>query len=169
MCSNLFPALFLCASTLVASGTQAQTPNAYAAADGPTVVLADTATPGTATPGTSPTPLNAPAMVLYTGHVSSAVGPLPGAVVKITGTNAMAVTDADGFFHVAVPANTALQATASYAGFADETVPLNRDATAVEVRLNTARVVRVDRSQRLKTYLKTTRKQTKQNLRRIHR
>ena len=168
MRSAFFAALLLCVSAL-GTGTacaqaQAQAPDSYATAEVPATAPANAATP--VAPAAAP---DAPATVVFTGHVKSAAGPLPGAVVKITGSNEMVVTDADGFFHVAVPVNTIVRATASYAGFADENLALHEGATDAEVRMSTAQVVKVNRQQRLKTYLKTARKQNKQTLRRVRR
>ena len=158
----LFSALVSCACALPAAAW-AQTADSYAAASGPATETALAPVPPTAD---AP---DAPATVVLVGHVRSAAGPLPGAVIEIAGSNEMVVTDADGSFHVAVPANTAVKATASYAGFADERVALDETDTGAEVRMNTVQTVQVGKQQQLKTYLKTTRKQNKRSLRRIRR
>ena len=109
-----------------------------------------------------------PATVVLTGHVKTVAGPLPGAVVKIGNTKTMVVTDADGSFHVTVPANSGpLQATASYAGFADEAVTLGEAAN--ELSMTTPRVIVVAKSQTIKAYRKTARKQVKRSIRRVQR
>jgi Carboxypeptidase regulatory-like domain len=163
MRSILFAALVSCASLLAASTAWAQVPGSYAAASGP---AGGPVTPVAPSATTAP---DVPATVILTGHVKSATGPLPGAVVKIAGSNEMVVTDADGSFHVSVPVNTAVKATASYAGFADENVALDDAAADSEVSMNTAQIIKVGKHQQLKTYLKTARKQNKKTLRRVRR
>ena len=102
--------------------------------------------------------------MVLTGHVKTAAGPLPGAVVKVANASEMTVTDADGFFHLTVPVSTGpVRATASYAGFADQ--PVTLDATSSEVSMSVARIIKAAKKQQLKTYLKTARKQVRKSLR----
>lgn len=158
-----FAAFVWCANALAAPTARAQAPDSYVATSGPAASAVTTVPPaGTTAPEVSAT-------VILTGHVRSAAGPLPGAVVKIAGSNEMVVTDADGSFHVTVPFNTAVKATASYAGFADESMALDDTGTGSEISMNTAQTVKVGKHQQLKTYLKTARKQNKKSLRRIRR
>lgn len=121
--------------------------------------------------GTNPTPSTAPAstekMVLM-GKITNPAGPLPGAVVILSGTKQMAVTNADGEFEFTVPANAgALDAVVTYAGYADEKMTLNASADESTVSLTNARVIVVSRKQQLKKYLKTARKQVKHDLKQI--
>ena len=161
MRSHFLAALALCASVLIAAPATVQAQDAYAAANTGFATLSAGATASAAVLTTE-----APATVVLTGHVKTTAGPLPGAVVKISGTKSMVVTDADGSFHVTVPANSGpLQATASYAGFADEAVTLGE--TANELSLTTPRLIVVAKSQTLKAYRKTARKQVKRSIRRV--
>ena len=108
------------------------------------------------------------ATVVVLGRVSTAKGPLPGAVIKIANSRQMVVSDADGVFHLTVPAGSgSVAATASYAGFADEAVVL--EGTANEVRLGTPRTVVVSKKQSLQAYRKTARKQVRRKLKRVQR
>lgn len=121
--------------------------------------------------GTNPTPTTTPAstekMVLM-GKITNPAGPLPGAVVILTGTKEMAVTNADGEFEFTVPANAgSLAAVVTYAGYADEAMTLNTSADESTVKLTNARVIVVSRKQQLKRYLKTARKQVKHDLKQI--
>jgi hypothetical protein len=110
----------------------------------------------------------APAKVVLAGKITNPAGPLPGAVVILTGTKQMAVTNADGEFEFEVPSNTgALQATVTYAGYADETITLNASAEESTVSLTNAHVIVVSRKQQLRRYLKTAQKQIKHDLKQL--
>lgn len=107
-----------------------------------------------------------PEKVTLIGKITNPAGPLPGAVVMLTGTKQMAVTNADGEFEFEVLANAgALQATVTYAGYADEIMTLNATADESTVSLTNARIIVVSRKQQLKRYLKTAHKQVKHDLR----
>ncbi|MDB5269751.1 MAG: hypothetical protein JWP58_2791 [Hymenobacter sp.] len=107
-----------------------------------------------------------PEKVVLVGKITNPAGPLPGAVVILTGTKQMAVTNADGEFEFEIPANAgALQAVVTYAGYADEAMTLNGAAEESTVSLTDARVIVVSRKQQLKHYLKTAHKQVKHDLR----
>ena len=152
---SFFAALVLCVTFCTAAMAPAQAKQssfaALTTANGPT------------TPATNPEAI-ATATTVIIGHVKTAAGPLAGAVIKIAKSEQMVVTDADGSFHVTVPAaNGLVEATASYAGFADERVTL--DATSSEVSMSVVRIVKVVKKQQLKTYLKTARKQVRKSLR----
>lgn len=107
----------------------------------------------------------APATVVLTGFVTTSAGPLPGAVIKLVGSMETAVTDAEGRYHVRVPANTPVRATASYAGYRDQ--PVTLEEANPDVKLTTPQVVQVARKQRLQKYLKTARKQTRKTTQRM--
>ena len=155
MRQSFFAALVLCVTFCTAATAPAQ------AKDGRLAAL--TATNEPTTPATNP---EATATTVIIGHVKTATGPLAGAVIKITKSQQMVVSDADGSFHVTVPvADGPVEATASYAGFADERVTL--DDTNAEVSMSTVQVVKVAKKQQLKTYLKTARKQSHKSLKRI--
>ena len=102
---------------------------------------------------------------VLTGRVTSPAGSLPGAVVGVAGSKLRAATNADGEFSLVVPANTPVQLTASYAGFADETLVVTAADASAAIELVTPRVVKVARKQQLKVYLRTARKQVKRSLR----
>ena len=162
----LFTALVSCVGLLTAATSAAQTQDSYVAL-----------TPGTETPTAAPVLAPAPAAVtapeaaatmVLVGHVNTAAGTLPGAVIKLARSKTMVVTDADGSFHVTVPVGEGpVQATASYAGFADEAITL--DPTTSEVRMSTPQIIQTPRKQQLKAYLKTSRKQGRKTMRRIRR
>ncbi len=102
--------------------------------------------------------------MVLTGHVKTAAGSVPGAVVKSADFSEMTVTDANRWFHLTVPISTGpVQATTSQAGFADP--PVTLDATSSEVSMSVVRIIKVAKKQQLKTYLKTARKQVRKNLR----
>ena len=87
---------------------------------------------------------------------------------RIANSSEMAVTDAEGAFHLTVPVSTSpVRATASYAGFADQ--PVTLDATSSEVSLSVVHVIKVAKKQQLKTYLKTAHKQVRKNLHAVRR
>lgn len=125
---------------------------------------------GTYTDGDkAPNPTPSTGKIVLTGKITNPAGPLPGAVVILTSTNAMAVTNADGEFEFVVPANAgALQARVTYAGYADEQLTLNASAGESTVNLTDARVIVVSRKQQLKKYLKTAKKQIEHDLKQIH-
>ena len=106
--------------------------------------------------------------VVLAGKITNANGVLPGAVVILTGSKRMAVTNANGEFEIEVPANAGpLQARVTYAGYADEIVVLNASESASTVNLANATVIVVARRQRLGAYLKTARKQVRRDLRKV--
>jgi len=108
-------------------------------------------------------------MVVLTGKITNPAGVLPGAVVILTATKQMAVTNADGEFEFVVPASAGpLAARVTYAGFADENMTLNGSAEPSTVNLANATVVVVARRQQLKYYLKTARRQVKRSLKQVH-
>jgi hypothetical protein len=116
-----------------------------------------------------PTPDTRGEQLLITGKITNAAGALPGAVIILNGTRQMAVTNADGEFEIAVPANSGpLPARVTYAGYADEAIVLNGAEGASTVNLANGTVIVVARSQRLKAYLKTARKQVRHDLKHIH-
>ena len=105
--------------------------------------------------------------IVLTGTITNPAGVLPGAVIILTASKQMAVTNADGEFEFVVPPNAGpLAARVTYAGFADETMTLNT-ADASTVNLANATVVVVARRQQLKFYLKTARKQVNRSLRKV--
>jgi hypothetical protein len=107
-----------------------------------------------------------PATVVLHGRVLSPSGVLPGAVVKLAGSDQRVVSNADGEFNLLMPAEAEPQsATISYAGFIDETVLLSSTELMPTVQLSKPRVIKVKRSQRLKTYMKTARRQIKKSAR----
>ena len=109
-----------------------------------------------------------PETMVLMGKITNPAGPLPGAVVILTGTKQMAVTNADGEFEFEVPANAgALAALVTYAGYADEKMTLNASADESTVSLTNARVIVVSRKQQLKRYLKTAHKQVRRDLRQV--
>ncbi|MGY3090032.1 hypothetical protein ACVWYF_003080 [Hymenobacter sp. UYAg731] len=153
--SVLAATVFTCTISLVSLTAQAQ--RAFAS----TAYAMATDTDG-GTNGTKPEKMT------LVGKITNPAGPLPGAVVILTGTKQMAVTNADGEFEFEVPANAgALQATVTYAGYADEAMTLNAAADASTVSLTNARVIVVSRKQQLKRYLKTAHKQVKHDLRQV--
>jgi len=107
--------------------------------------------------------------MVLAGKITNPSGPLAGAVVILTATKQMAVTNADGEFQFIVPANAgALDARVTYAGYADEKMTLNTTADESTVNLANARVVVVSRKQQLRFYLKTARKEVKRSLKQVH-
>ena len=105
--------------------------------------------------------------IVLTGKITNPAGVLPGAVIILTASKQMAVTNADGEFEFVVPANAGpLAARVTYAGFADEAMTLNA-ADASTVNLANATVVVVARRQQLKFYLKTARKQVNHSLKQV--
>lgn len=120
---------------------------------------------GPATPAAS----DSREMMVLVGKITNPAGVLPGAVVILTATKQMAVTNADGEFQFVVPATAgALQALVTYAGYADEKMTLNAAADESTVSLTNAQVIVVARRQQLKSYLKTARKQVKRSLKQVH-
>lgn len=106
---------------------------------------------------------------LLTGKITNAAGVLPGAVIILTGSKQMAVTNANGEFELKVPTNSGpLQARVTYAGYADELVMLNAGESASTVSLTNAKIITVARRQRLKAYLKTAHKQVRRDLKKVH-
>ena len=117
----------------------------------------------------APTATSSAGKTLLAGKITNAAGVLAGAVVILTASKKMAVTNANGEFELEVPANSGpLQARVTYAGYADENVMLNTGGTTSTVNLANATVIVVARRQRLKAYLKTARKQVRHDLRRVH-
>ena len=115
------------------------------------------------------TPPESTESVVLMGKITNPAGVLPGAVIILTATRQMAVTNADGEFQFVVPANAGpLQALVTYAGYADEKMTLNASADESTVNLTNARIIVVSRKQQLKTYLKTARKEAKRSLKQVH-
>lgn len=107
--------------------------------------------------------------VVLVGKITNPAGVLPGAVIILTASKQMAVTNADGEFQFVVPATAGpLQALVTYAGYADEKMTLNASADESTVNLTNARVIVVSRKQSLKIYLKTARKEVKRSLKQVH-
>lgn len=154
-------ALLFCVLSLTTATAQAQ----HTFASNATQVAADTdgsTGPAAAVPNRE--------KILLIGKITNPAGPLPGAVVILTGTKQMAVTNADGEFKFEIPANAgALDALVTYAGYADEKTTLNATADKSTVSLTNARVIVVSRKQQLKRYLKTAHKQVKRELRQVRR
>ena len=163
MRQSFFAALVSCVSLLAVAASPAQAQDVYAA-----LATGYQPTAGPVGGGAAATAPEGTATMTLTGHVKTAAGPLPGAVVKIANSSEMAVTDANGSFHLTVPVATGpVQATASYAGFADQPVAL--DAASSEVSMSVVHVIKVARQQQLKTYLKTAHKQVRKHLRAVRR
>lgn len=109
---------------------------------------------------------NSETMVL-TGKITNPAGPLPGAVVILTATRQMAVTNAEGEFELVVPTTaTNLEARVTYAGFADEKMLLNPTAGAT-TSLTNAQVIVVSRRFQMKAYERQARKEVRHSLREI--
>ena len=105
---------------------------------------------------------------MLTGKITNPAGVLPGAVVILTGTRQMAVTNANREFFFTIPANAGpLPAHVTSAGYADEPMVFNAAVAESTVSLTNARVVVVARRQQLKRYLKTARKQMRRELRQV--
>ena len=118
---------------------------------------------------TAKTDTDAP-MASIRGRVADKKGPLPGAVVKLRGTNQATVTNAQGEFQLLVPANAGgLPATVSYAGYADVPTTLSANAgSEITVRLLVPQAVQGVRRNQLKGYLRTARRQVHRSLRQVH-
>ncbi|MDQ2773011.1 MAG: carboxypeptidase-like regulatory domain-containing protein [Bacteroidota bacterium] len=130
------------AQALLASNTP-PAPERYAAAEAPTVVVA--------------------------GLITSPDGPLPGAVVTLTATRQMAVTNSEGEFQFMVRAGSrVLKAVVSYAGYADEDLSLNVEDAEPTATLSDVQAIAMPRRQQLKFYLRTARKETHRKLRQLH-
>ena len=109
-------------------------------------------------------------MVVLSGKITKTAGVLPGAVVILTNTKQMAVTNADGEFEFVVPASAGiLSARVTYAGYADEILTLNTAAGQSTMSLTNAQVIVVAHRQQLKHYLKTAHKQIKHDLKQVRR
>ncbi|GAB3304218.1 carboxypeptidase regulatory-like domain-containing protein [Hymenobacter humi] len=105
---------------------------------------------------------------LFTGHVVSPAGILPGAVVEVVGTDLSAVTNAAGEFSLALPATTGpVQLLVSYGGFADERITLSPTDKSATLKLATPQPIKVARRQRMKAYSKTAQRQIKRTLRKL--
>lgn len=158
--TSVLAATFLsCVLGLTAAPAQAHNTLASSA---PYVATNADANSGTSLPAAVPTPQK----TMLIGKITNPAGTLPGAVVILTGTRQMAVTNADGEFEFEIPANAgALQAVVTYAGYADEPMTLNASADESTVSLTNARVIVVSRKQQLKHYIKTAHKQVKRELR----
>ena len=118
---------------------------------------------------TRPVKTAATEKVQLIGKITNPAGVLPGAVVILTATKQMAVTNADGEFEFEVPANAgSLDAVVTYAGYADEKMTLNAAAAESTTNLANARVIVVARRQQLKFYLKSARKQVKRSIKQVH-
>ncbi|OGX82826.1 hypothetical protein BEN47_18125 [Hymenobacter lapidarius] len=107
--------------------------------------------------------------IVLSGTITNPAGVLPGAVVILTSTKQMAVTNADGEFQFVVPANAGpLLARVTYAGYADEDMTLNASVAESTVTLANAQVIVVARKQRLKAYRKTAQKEVRRSLKQVH-
>jgi hypothetical protein len=110
----------------------------------------------------------APATTVFTGHVVSPAGALPGAVVAVVGTDLSAVTNAAGEFSLALPAGSApVQLLVSYAGFADEKMSVSPTGQSATLKLTTPRVIKMARRQQMKAYSRTAQRQIKRTLRKL--
>lgn len=120
----------------------------------------------------TPTPTSdesAGSMVLW-GRITTPVGILPGAVIILTASKRMAVTNADGEFQFVVPANTgSLQAQVTYAGYADETVMLNASADESRVNLTNTQAIVVSRREQFSSYFSSARKELRRGLKQVRR
>ena len=152
---------FYLVAPLIGSSTQAQA--AFSSSKSYTSSSHSTGSGDHGTSSTNPTET----MVL-TGKITNSAGPLAGAVVILTATKQMAVTNADGEFQFVVPASAgALGARVTYAGYADEKMTLNATTGESTVNLANARVIVVARKQQLKYYLKTARKEVRRSLKKV--
>lgn len=152
-----FSAFFFASFLILTTGLTPQAAKAQAFASNAAVPSPRTAS----TPGAS---TSAEKTVLV-GKITNPTGPLPGAVVILTSSKQMAVTNANGEFEFTVPANAGiLAAVVTYAGYADEKITLNASAEESTVSLTNARLIVVSRKQQLKKYLKTAQKQVKRDL-----
>ena len=107
--------------------------------------------------------------IVLSGTITNPAGVLPGAVVILTSTKQMAVTNAEGEFEFVVPANAGpLLARVTYAGYADENMTLNSSAAESTVNLTNAQVIVIARKQRLKAYMKTAHKEVRRSLKQVH-
>lgn len=108
-------------------------------------------------------------MASIRGRVFDKKGPLPGAVVKLRGTNQMTVSNGRGEFQLLVPANAgALPATVSYAGYADVSTTLAAgEEVEPTVRLLVPQAVKGVRRSQAKGYVRTARRQVHRSLRQV--
>ena len=118
-----FPLASLILALLVNSQAQAQQ------SKHPLLALAVSTTPATAAP-------RAKTIVLL-GRVETTTSVLPGAVVEVESNKGLrAVTDADGFFRLVLPATTSpVAVTASYAGYDEVSASLVPGALPAVLRL----------------------------------
>ncbi|MDO7876880.1 hypothetical protein Q5H93_19195 [Hymenobacter sp. ASUV-10] len=111
---------------------------------------------------------DAAGLSLLRGHITSPVGILPGAIVELTTTKQRCVSNAAGEFSILLPADgTPQEATVSFAGFADEMVILSIEAPDPVIEIKKPQTIKVRREQRLESYLKTARRQSKKELRNV--
>jgi hypothetical protein len=75
--------------------------------------------------------------IVLLGRVETTTGVLPGAIVEVENNKSLrAVTDADGFFRLAIPATTSpVAVTASYAGYDEVAAHLIPGALPAVLRL----------------------------------
>lgn len=107
--------------------------------------------------------------VVVSGLISTPDGPLPGAVVTLTATRQMAVTNADGEFQFVVPASShLLKAVVSYAGYANEPITMNADDAESTATLSDEQHIAIPRRQQLKFYLRTARREAHRELRSVY-
>lgn len=120
----------------------------------------------------TPTPASdesAGSVVLW-GRITTPAGVLPGAVIILTASKRMAVTNTDGEFQFVMPANTGpLQARVTYAGYADETVMLNASADESRVNLTSAQAIVFSRREQISNYFNSARKELKRGLKQVRR
>jgi hypothetical protein len=109
--------------------------------------------------------------IVLIGRVETTTGVLPGAVVEIrSNKNLRAVTDADGFFRLVLPATTSpVAVTASYAGYDEVSANLVPGAMPAVLRLVVPHDdIKLPRQQQLPAYLRTAQKQIKQQLQQVY-
>lgn len=155
--------LLICLAGLTAFGANAQSPFAG------NVSYASSASHGLVPAPPATTADNAVATAFFVGKVVNPAGAaLPGSVVKLLGTDQLAVANGEGEFLLTVPATDApLQLLVSYAGFESETTTLSFRDQGATLMLATPIAIKVARKQQLKTYRKTARHQMKRSLRHL--
>jgi len=108
--------------------------------------------------------------IVLVGRVETTTGVLPGAVVEVKSNKTLrAVTDADGFFRLVVPATTSpVAVTASYAGYDDVGASLVPGTMPAVLRLVVLHDdIKLPRQQQLPAYLRAAQKQIKQELQQV--
>lgn len=114
----------------------------------------------------TPRPHPAAALTLA-GRVETTQGPLSGAVVRLPRLNQTCVTNAEGSFLFAVPADAGpLAVVTTYPGCADVSTILLAGGTPAVVQLSPPMLTKAGEKQ-LKTYMKVARREMKHSLRQI--